>query len=304
MFVAAKLSAMRVKLRTRRLKASGGWASHALNKEIPETNWDGVAKRLAAAAPGLGLRIDSLPVDFEQYAAFKSEFAPGRFYAVGYKDKKILEHFIAHQLLDLRSGQVYIDVASENSPYPAQFRKRLGVEAYSQDLSYPPGKHGYTIGSGADSIPVPPASVDAISLQCAFEHFANAVDIRFIREAARILKPGGRCIVVPLYIGGTHLNIVDPVLDHSWIQFDENALPVGELDLGGTFERIYSPESLHRIVIPHIGLHYTLYRVHIPHSLLEAADNVEAVLRIRYVLEIRKCDTYCEKDGTAMPLRP
>ena len=267
---------------------SGKWAIHPLNRRVPATNWRKLDADLAGLSEDLGFEFDSFVIDSDAYGKFKSEFPAGRLYARRYRDKKMLEHFIALQLLRLRPGDIYLDVASENSPYPELFRSKLAVNAYSQDLSYPHGTHGYRIGSSADAIPLPSGTVDGMSLQCAFEHFANDVDSGFIRETARLLKPGGGCIIVPLYMGDTYLNIVNPVLDYSWVRFDAGALPVGETNLGGTFERVYSPSSLERIIIPDIGLRYMLHRVHIPGEVLEAADKPEAVSRIRYVLEIRK----------------
>jgi SAM-dependent methyltransferase len=254
----------------------------------PDTDWELLNRQLEQITKQLPLRLESLTIDTDDYFNFKRRCWPGKFYAVGYKDKKILEHYLAFRLLGLQKGQTYIDVASENSPYPGLFRNKCHVKAFSQDLTYKPGVHGDRIGSSAESIPVPDSSVDAISLQCAFEHFANNVDTGFVSEVARILKPGGRCVIAPLYLGSTHLNIVCPALDYSWVEFDEGALPIGERHLGGTFERIYSPAALRRILIPGLKLNYTLFRIYLPEVLRQAADNLEAISRVRYALQITK----------------
>ncbi|WP_425482769.1 hypothetical protein [Caldichromatium japonicum] len=38
------------------------------------------------------------------------------------------------------------------------------------------------------------------SLHCAFEMFAGDDDVLFVQEAARLLVPGGRVVILPLYM--------------------------------------------------------------------------------------------------------
>jgi len=47
-------------------------------------------------------------------------------------------------------------------------------------------------------------------LHNAFEHFEGDADTRFVHEAARVLKPGGRLCIVPLFMHGRLANQTDP----------------------------------------------------------------------------------------------
>lgn len=286
MFLTAKARSAVHRLRTRLFKARGRWARHPLNIKPPATDWGLIDRQLVALTAELPFAIQDFAVDEQAYLEFRQRFWPGALYAIGHKDKKIMEHFVSYTLLGLSREDKYIDVASENSPFPALYRRRLGAQAYSLDLSYPPGVRGYRIGSSADAMPIEAASVDKLSLHCAFEHFIHDIDGNFIREASRALRPGGRCVIVPLYLAEALLNIVDPVLDSSGVRFDRDALVMGETNLGGLFERYYSPASLRRILIPGIGLRYDLFRVIIPASI--RAQATSSLERVRYALCMTK----------------
>ena len=286
MFLTAKAKSIVHRLHTGIFKALGRWDRHPLNVAPPDTDWDQIDRQLVALTAELPFVLRNFEVDAAAYAEFKLRFWPGYLYAIGYKDKKIMEHFVSYKLLGITSKDRYIDVASENSPFPALYRKLIGTQTYSQDLSYRPGIAGHRIGSSADAIPIAAESIDKLSLHCAFEHFTHDVDSNFVREAGRILRPGGKCVIVPLYMASTLLNIVDPLLDASGIRFDASALVMGETNLGGLFERHYSPASLKRILAPNIGLQYDLFRVKIPDSIRRAAS--PSLARVRYALCITK----------------
>lgn len=286
MFLIDKLKSIVYRARTSIFKITSQWQHHPLNVPEPVTNWEKIATELASLSLDMGFKLQNFEVNPDDYSEFKKKFWPGALYAVGYKDKKIMEHFLSFKLLSLSPGEVYIDVASENSPYPKIFSDKIGIKAYSQDISYPPGIFGHKIGSSADSMPIDPNSVDKISLHCAFEHFQEEIDTGFIREAARVLKPEGQCLIAPLYLASELLNIVDPILDYHSIQFDESALVIGETNLGGIFERYYSPHSLRRILLPGLGLNYEIFHINIPKSIMAAAS--PSLARVRYVLRISK----------------
>ena len=62
--------------------------------------------------------------------------------------EKSLEHFVAAQLLELESDDVYVDVASANSPTPEIYHTLYGCTTYRQDMIYPDGIRGNVIGGG------------------------------------------------------------------------------------------------------------------------------------------------------------
>jgi hypothetical protein len=286
MFLVDKGKSAVHRVKTALFKKSGRWDKHPLNVTPPKTDWQELDRQLVALSSSLPFVIRDFHVDPAKYADYRQKFWPGSLYAIGYKDKKIMEHFVSYTLLGVSKADKYIDVASENSPFPDLYRRIIGAETYSQDLSYPPGVSGYRIGSSADSMPIEAASVDKMSLHCAFEHFQNDVDTNFVREVSRTLRPGGKCVIVPLYMASRLLNIVDPILDASSVRFDDGAVVMGETNLGGLFERYYSPESLKRILIPGLGLVYEIYRVHVPESISAGAS--PALARVNYALCITR----------------
>ncbi|HET7178020.1 MAG TPA: methyltransferase domain-containing protein [Solirubrobacterales bacterium] len=113
--------------------------------------------------------------------------------------EKWLEHFVSIDLLRPRPGEVFVDVASCSSPFPDILRERWGCRTYRQDWSYPPGLQGDRIGGDAAALPLPAEFADGLTLHCSFDHFEGDRDRRFLREAERILRPGGRLCILPLY---------------------------------------------------------------------------------------------------------
>ena len=285
-WILAKATSLVHRVRSHYYRRSQAWKTHPLNCQPPRDDWDQIDHEVVSLVGKLPFTIQDYLVDAADYVQFKKQFSPGRLYAAGYQDKKVMEHYISYKLLELRSSDVYIDVASENSPFPEMFRRKLRLKVYSQDLSYRHGVHGDRIGSSADSMPIAEESIDKVSLHCAFEHFPQDVDRNFVHELRRVLRPSGRCVIVPLYLASQHLNIVDPLMNYRWIQFDPNAIVMAETDLGGLFERYYSPAALERILVPNLGLIYQVFRIRIPNPIWESASR--GLDRVRYALRIAR----------------
>lgn len=289
-----KFDSIAYRMRAALYRRSAQWLSHPHNAEFPATDWRAVHQDLTAECARCGVPFEDMMVDKNDFVAFNRRFQLPAFslYARGCREKKMMEHYIAFRLLNLKPGDRYIDVASENSPFPQLAREQLGLETYSQDLSYAPGFRGNRIGSSADRLPIDDNWVDGASLQCAFEHFQGDVDTNFIRELARVLKPGGRCVIVPLYMGQKALNIYDPILYADWkdSQADTGAEIIAEIALGGHFERVYTPTTLKRVLIPHIGLKYRLYHIVGKEDVFPSIPPkaLEQLSRVRYALLIEK----------------
>lgn len=121
-------------------------------------------------------------------------------------DEKLLEHWIASKrlgLLDYAASDVYVDVAAASSPWAHAVRVRQGVEAYAIDLESVGRtfKHlPYYRIENATATSFPDASLKGASLHCAYEMFLGDDDTRFVREVARILAPGGKVVILPLYL--------------------------------------------------------------------------------------------------------
>src|SRR5262249_17343170 len=142
-------------------------------------------------------------------------------------------------------GEGCMDVASQHSPAPDIYERLHGATMYTQDLVYPPGVHGRRIGGSAAALPLPEGFADAIVLHNAFEHFEGDADILFVREAARVLKPGGRPCNLALLLYTEYAIQTDPAaLTGAWPPFDPGArlwCARGWRDRHGRF---YDPERL------------------------------------------------------------
>ena len=203
-----------------------------------------------------GIRVDRTSVSLQELLKFVEAVDYRRHYA-GYLCfyrhailKKVLEQFVTLQTVSVGCDDVFMDVACEFSPFAEITSRVTGCTVFLQDLSFKPGVHGNRVGSRASSIPLGDATLTAIGLHCSFEHFEGNEDMGFIREAARLLKPGGKLFIVPVYIWNEPLNCFDPYLasEHG-VPFDEKIIKLPLWNYGNRFIRYYSPETLKARVV-------------------------------------------------------
>ncbi len=124
----------------------------------------------------------------------------------GVWEEKILEHWIAGEILGLAEfapEDVYVDVAAGNSPWAKTLRERSGLNSFAIDLlpvdiAYRDLPYYRTENATKSSFG--DCAVRGVSLQCAFEMFMGDDDTLLIDEIARILKPGGKAVILPLYM--------------------------------------------------------------------------------------------------------
>ena len=113
--------------------------------------------------------------------------------------KKIFEHYASIELVNMSPGGTYLEAASCASPFYRVIRDTHDVAmCYRQDLTHIAGVRGDTIGSDAGAIPLPDAGLDGIVTHNSWEHFEGDSAIGFIRECARLLKPGRKFCIIPL----------------------------------------------------------------------------------------------------------
>lgn len=121
-------------------------------------------------------------------------------------DEKLLEHWIASEKLGLvnySASDIYIDVAAASSPWAKAVRERKGIDAYAIDLGEVGDSYKnlpYYRIENATATRFPDASVKGASLHCAYEMFVGNDDVQFISEVFRILAPGGKVVILPLYM--------------------------------------------------------------------------------------------------------
>lgn len=225
---------------------------------------------------------------FQQEAWFPKDYHGGQ--ASGVWDEKLLEHWIAGELLDLEHWSpedIYVDIAACNSPWAKALRERRGLSAYAIDLS-PVGAAyadlSYYRSEDATRTRFADASVRGASLQCAYEMFQGDHDRLLIDELARILCPGGKVVILPLYMHTHYCAYSTPEYfgqGHS----DADAKEYIRMDCYGVpSSRKYDPWRLkERVLDPirHAGLGYRL------HALRNKAT-LGTGIYCHFILEIEK----------------
>ena len=155
---------------------------------------------------------------------------------------------------------VFVDIASCSSPF-ADIVERLGTStAYRQDLDFPPGVSGRTIGGSAEHLPFADGFFSRMTLHCSFEHFEGEADMGFVTEAGRVLRPGGAACVLPLYVSEIFHNVTDPEIERPGLYFDEGAAVAEVRGWRNRFGRFYDAARLSQRVLERIGrLEATIY---------------------------------------------
>ncbi len=211
------------------------------------------ADRLADAA---GVPFRSLDVTSAEYLVWLKgmapEYGPGGAFA-----KKPLEFFGTWSLLQPRPEDIFLDAAGGVFTYLDRLETR---ERYLHDLEIGPALReklgpGVTfLESDAAAIPLPDASVDKISCHHAFEHFERDADIGFVAEIQRLLRPGGRACILPVFIGETYYEVTS---HFTWRKhYDPTARrlldPTANIPGGNAYARVYDPAALRRRVLDRI----------------------------------------------------
>jgi SAM-dependent methyltransferase len=166
----------------------------------------------------LDVEIKPFRIDLAAYQAHVRSYPYPRNYAAGSMDEggaleqKLIEYFVSLELLDIQPGQVVVDVASEYSLFPDLVRRQHQATVYRQDLIYPRGIDSDRIGGSASDMPVPDGFADKLVLHNAFEHFEGSADVDFMAEAARVLRPGGQALIVPLLVSDHFAVVTDPLV--------------------------------------------------------------------------------------------
>ncbi len=248
---------------------------------------EGTEQAVASGLASLGIPVKEFIIDAGRYndyfrkAGYLEKY-PG-YYRTNIHEKS-LEHFIASELLDLKKGDVYIDIASENSPVPEIYGGLFGCRAYRQDLSYPEGLQGDRIGGDAANMPVPEAFADKMALHCSFEHFEGNADVEFTRELSRVLKKGGKCCIVPLYMSDRYAVQTDPVACGG-VEFEQDAVVNCAKGWGNRHGRFYDPAHFKARIFDNLGAKAaaTLYRV-------TNAKKVDPSCYVRFALLIEKVE--------------
>jgi SAM-dependent methyltransferase len=234
-----------------------GWSRVDISAEAQER----IAREFAAT--GIGVETLDLTAHkdrFEGWLGLPEYEGEYRHYAgelLHCLQEKALEHFLSVVLAAPEAGMTAVDIGSCRSVAPRILRRLHGVRCLEQDLSYPAGVQGDRVGGSADDMPLDDASVDFMTLHCTFEHFEGAADSGFVRECGRVLRPGGRTVILPLYLNATHCNVtgVSEPATRTDIGWDSEADHYCEVpEWRDRFGRHYSvPALLERVIAPARG---------------------------------------------------
>ena len=171
--------------------------------------------RVATAFLEKGVKVVSCHVDVDAYRAFLAagHYEDGAYSGCFYE--KSLEHFLSFQFSTLDSRSLVVDVANAGSCFPQIIHDSFGCRVISNDLNFPSGRKDLTswhtrIGCNAASLPIESGTVDLITVHCALEMFEGNDDINLVREASRVLKYGGKLVIIPLYMNETYHVLRDP----------------------------------------------------------------------------------------------
>jgi len=232
-------------------------------------------------------------VDVRDFGLFQTQmpFSPDYHGGVssGVWNEKIMEHYIAYRLLGLSEygrDDLYVDVAAACSPWARILRERLRMQAFAIDVNISASyRHlNYYRSEDATRTSFPDSSVRGISLQCAYEMFTGDADIDLIKEMHRILRPGGRAVIAPLYMHTHYCCYSSP---ECWGRgyADKDATEyIHRQSRSVSSSRKYNVQKLQERVLGAISQLGMGYRVHI----LRNREELSPEIYCHFILEITK----------------
>ena len=236
-----------------------------LTEKPPSADFSRIRARLKEA----GLPPVPYVVDRANFEAFRTAARYGLrpYYEYGLQAnamEKYLEHYVSVQLLAFEKDRshVYIDLAADDSPMTEIVADLYGTRVFRQNVAFPPGVRGNSIGGDACHLPLPDGFATRLTLHCSFEHLEGDRDVRFLREATRLLQPGGRLCILPLYLTDTYQILTNPLLDLSGLVFDADAAVYCEQEVSIRHARYYDVSHLmSRVAANRASLGMTLYEI-------------------------------------------
>ena len=209
-------------------------------------------------------------IDVDAYRQFvgKARYRTGAY--GDYFSEKSLEHFLSFQFSNLNEHSLVVDVANAGSSFPGIINDLFRCRVISNDLAFAPGEFvveswHIRIGCNACSLPIKDASADLITIHCALEMFEGNDDINLVKEATRVLKPGGKMVIIPLYMNEIHHVLRDPKnTRRNQPDIDEGSVLIYRKDFWGVaFARFYSVDAFCKRIIANVkgNMLFNLYKI-------------------------------------------
>lgn len=229
------------------------------------------------------VRVVETAITRDDLVQFQKKMDYPRFYYVAERRIRYsLWHHVGTELCGLDSSSVVIDVGAQAGLWGSMIRRRFGCQVFDLDLEYKPGIHGWRIGAPASAMLLKSGSVSHVVSFCAFNCFEGDDDTAMIREAGRLLKPGGRLIIVPLCIGDEYVNLYDPRFIAGVERLDEGARPAALMGWGNGFGRWYDRQAFESRILSHArDFDIEIHRVSHPFNPQEAFEAMYAARFIR-----------------------
>ncbi len=246
-----------------------------------------VAKEITAQLKSNHFNVEEYKIDVNNYQLYlkKANYHQFPSYYNGVNaafTEKSLEHYLASQLLDITKEDIYVDIANGFSPAPDIYSQLFGCQSYKQDIVYPPGVHGRTIGGDASKMPVNDGFFSKMAMHCSFEHFEDPSDMNFVKEANRTLRQHGRLCIVPLYLFSEYAIQTNPVCVPKGFKFESDSRLYCVNDWNVHHSRFYDvPHLLQRVQKNLDKLNMTIYEI-------TNAKEVSEACYVRYAAILEK----------------
>lgn len=229
-------------------------SSRATYRGYPPSNSARVRSQLENLSPPVP--VVPFHIDTAEFKRYVDRAGYPQSYRENFGDlfiEKALEHFVSLELMPVGPADIFIDIASCSSPFPDIVERLGGCIAYRQDLDFPHGVHGRTVGGSAEDLPFGEGFFSRMTLHCSFEHFEREADIGFVKEAGRVLRPGGVACILPLYLSEIFHNLTDPGIERPGLSFDDGAAVAEVPGWRNRFGRFYDAPRLSQRVLRELG---------------------------------------------------
>jgi SAM-dependent methyltransferase len=206
-----------------------------------------------------GLTVGYLDLDERFFKNWVPQYFPAWPQLGSIHHKKLLEFYATFLLSDPLPTSVIMDVAAGCRTYIPQV---TCAGRYIQDLKIchelriSAAGQAQFIEGDAGQIDLPDESLDIMTGHHSFEHFRADSDTLFVGEVQRLLKPAGRCCIVPIFIADKYVEITNKFTfdlkfdSESHLLIDPTSAFPGGVRSGG-YARVYSIESFsNRVLLP------------------------------------------------------